>query len=244
MKIQAVKLGNFKVDANKNFEYLNTNDESKVIKLAIQPFLVTTANDRVLLDVGLGFLEDGIPVILQKLNELQINPDTISKILISHLHKDHTDGLGYFNNGLFICNFPKATIYIQERAYETALQQISSSSYNHELLKALKTLSNIVWMQEDEGNLTPEIQYKVTNAHAPFHQVFWIREHNETAFYGADDLPTSGHLRKHIAFKTDFNGKKAMELRKEWEVEAVKEQWKLLFYHDMKTAVYESGAKV
>lgn len=238
MKIQPIQLGEFKVDADKNFSYLKPTDPSQTIKMAIQPFLITTAKDCILLDAGLGFNENGVPVLLHKLQELQIQPDSISKILISHLHKDHTGGLGFFENGVFIGNFPNATIYIQERAYLTALAQHNSTSYDQEALQALKTWTNIVWMQEDAGQISSEIKFLVTNAHAPFHQVFWIREANETAFYGADDLPTLSHLRRHIAFKTDFDGKKAMELRKEWETTALNEQWQLLLYHDRKRAIY------
>src|SRR5690606_29210463 len=114
MDVTVIKQGNFKVDGDKNFAYLEINDESKSIKLAIQPFIITTQNDVFLLDAGLGFLEDNQPVLLKRLQENRIEVNSITKILISHLHKDHTDGLGYFQNDAFIQNFPNATIYRSE----------------------------------------------------------------------------------------------------------------------------------
>lgn len=237
MEIKVIKQGNFKVDKAKNFRYLVPNDDEVAIQLAIQPFLITTASDVILLDVGLGFIEDHQPIIIKRLLENNVDPSSITKILLSHLHKDHTDGLGYFKNDVFIQNFPKATIHIQKREFEYALQKIESLSYDNQLLNALATLSNVEWMTDDAGSLSSEITFEVTGGHTPYHQVFWIKENNETVFYGADNLPTYGHLKRHIAFKTDYDGHKAMELRKIWEQQAKQNHWTVLLYHDMKQAI-------
>lgn len=239
MKLTIIKQGNFKVDNRKNFEYLKPNDESTNIKLAIQPFLITIGSDLILLDLGLGFLEDNEPVILKRLKDHNVNPQNITKILLSHLHKDHADGLGYFNENEFVQNFPNAKIYIQKREYDFALQQIENHSYNIPLLNALQNLSNIVWMKENEGKISQEITFQVTSGHSPFHQVFWIKEGTSTIFYGADDLPTAGYFKQSIAYKTDYDGHKAMEFRKIWKEQAEAENWQVLFYHDLKNPVVQ-----
>lgn len=236
MNISTIKIGNFKVDKSKNFEYLKPNDDSKNIKLAIQSFLIATKNDLILLDVGLGFLEENEPVILKRLKEQHVNPQSITKILLSHLHKDHADGLGYFTDNQFVQNFPNTAIYIQKREYDFALQQTTNPSYNIPLLSELQKLSNIIWLNDDEGKISSEITFKVTAGHSKFHQVFWVKENNNTLFYGADDLPTTGYLKRPIAYKTDFDGHKAMEFRKNWKEKAETENWHILFYHDLKNS--------
>lgn len=239
MDISILKIGNFKVNKSKNFEYLQPNDDSSSIKLAIQPFLVTTNLDTILLDTGLNFLEENLPVILKRLVENQIVFESITKILLSHLHKDHADGLGYFKENKFVQNFPNATIYIQKRAYDFALQQPQNPSYNIPLLNELQNLSNIIWLPDDKGKISSEISYQVTNGHSKFHQVFWIKEGATTIFYGADDLPTAGYLKRAIAYKTDYDGQKAMEFRKNWKDQAKAENWQILFYHDLKNPVIQ-----
>lgn len=199
MELTVIKQGDFKVDKRKNFEYLEPNDESTNIKLAIQPFLITLGSDTILLDLGLGFLED---------------------------------------NG-FVQNFPNAAIYIQKREYDFALQQTENPSYNIPLLKELQNLPNIVWLHNHEGEITSEITFKITAGHSKFHQIFWIKENNSTIFYGADDLPTTGYLKRSIAYKTDFDGHKAMEFRKVWKEQAETENWQVLFYHDLKDPVVQ-----
>lgn len=239
MDITTIKLGNFKVDKRKNFTYLQPNDSSKGIKLAIQPFLITLDSDTILLDAGLGFLEENEPILLKRLKDHNVNPENITKILISHLHKDHADGLGFFNDNEFIQNFPDAAIYIQKREYDFALQQTDNPSYNIPLLNELQNLSNIVWLHDDEGQITPEITFKVTGGHSKYHQVFWIKENDSTIFYGSDDLPTNGYLKRSIAYKTDYDGQKAMEFRKNWKDQAKEENWQVLFYHDLKNPVVQ-----
>src|SRR5690606_32220084 len=230
MELTVIKQGDFKVDKRKNFEYLNPNDESTNIKLAIQPFLITLGPDTILLDLGLGFLDDNEPVILKRLKDQNINPNDITKILLSHLHKDHADGLGYFNDNEFIQNFPDATIYIQKREYDFALQQTKNPSYNIPLLNELQNLSNIIWLNDDEGAISPKITFKVTAGHSKFHQVLSINENESTIYYRAEDVRTCGSLKRSIADETDYDGQMAREFRKVWKEQAEAENWQVLFY--------------
>lgn len=238
MVVHAIKIGNFKVDKFKNFSYLNASDE-KVLKMGIQPFLLTTTTDSILFDVGLGFLEDNEPIILKRLLEKDLDPSKITKILLSHLHKDHTDGLGYFNGGVFVQNFPESKIYIQKREMDFAMSLENSPSYNYSLLQAISVAENVVWLHEDSGYITPDINFLVTGGHSPYHQVFWAKNNSEIIFYGADNLPTRGYLKQHIAFKTDDDGHKALQWRKEWEIKAKAEHWKVLLYHDLKEPILQ-----
>ncbi len=57
------------------------------------------------------------------------------------------------------------------------------------------------------------IHYEITGAHSPHHQVFWIKENEETIFFGGDDAPQLQQMKHRFVAKYDFDGKKAMELR-------------------------------
>lgn len=54
MKIYPLKDGDFSVDKNKNFTYLEDTKNDKNLKMAVQPFLIETASNLVLPDAGLG----------------------------------------------------------------------------------------------------------------------------------------------------------------------------------------------
>ncbi|MCK7554039.1 MBL fold metallo-hydrolase [Chitinophaga sedimenti] len=198
-------------------------------RAAIRPFLIEIANEFVLLDTGL----DGAH-ILSLLQEQNVQPEQVTKILLSHLHKDHSNGLGHFEGADFIPHFPNATIYLQRRELDYANSKLPNPSYLPEVLEALVTLPQIQWLNEDAGQLTPEISFQVTGGHTPFHQVFWIRGQDQTVFYGGDNLPKEGYLDPHVAYKNDDDGKKAMEWRIKWEEEGRAEHWQCLLYHDMR----------
>ncbi|MCJ7936153.1 MAG: MBL fold metallo-hydrolase [Chryseobacterium sp.] len=242
MKIIPLKEGNFSASKTKDFTLLTAEnlDTVKGIKMSVQPFLVITENDYILLDTGIGWKNDaGTSVVSEILERENINPNQITKILLSHLHKDHIEGALIRTGRGFEAAFPKAEIYIQRRELDFAMENKGNPSFDFEILEKLIELPNIIWMNEDIGQITDEISYEVVGGHTPFMQVFWIRENNETVFYGADDLPQASYLKYHLAYKSDFDGRKAMELRLKWEKEARENHWKILLYHDLDKAIAE-----
>jgi glyoxylase-like metal-dependent hydrolase (beta-lactamase superfamily II) len=203
----------------------------------IQPFVVITAKDILLLDTGLGFSDaDGKMQIHRNLADAGIHPADITKVLMTHLHKDHAGAVSEDMHRSNLC-FPGATYYVQQREFDFALEK-GLPSFIPEELQALKDADQVIWLQDDEGVIDEYIQYKVTGAHSPLHQVFWIRENIETIFFGGDDAPQLQQMKHRFSAKYDFDGKKAMELRREWWEQGEKEKWSFLFYHDIKTPIY------
>ncbi len=241
MKVISLLEGVFHVDAKKEFHYLGDDIDVKNpddgYNLIVRPFLIQVGEDNILIDCGFGTEIDCEPIILRKLREHNINPNQITKVLISHLHKDHINGIGSWVGEQFVCNFPEAKIYIQQREYDYAVAQ-TNNSYNYDRLEKLKSFKNIVWMNDENSSFISEnIQFEVTGGHVPFQQVFWIKNDEDIVFYGADNLPQLNYFRYHAAFKNDVDGVKAMEDRLRWEKEAKEEHWKILFYHGKRTDI-------
>ncbi|WP_277115543.1 MBL fold metallo-hydrolase [Chryseobacterium sp.] len=242
MKIIPLKEGNFSASKTKDFTLLTEENFDKTggIKMSVQPFLIITENDYILLDAGIGWKnESGKTVVSEILERENIRPEQITKLLLSHLHKDHIEGAVKLTENGFEAAFPNAQIYIQKRELDFAVENKGNPSFDFDLLEKLIKLPNITWMNEDQGKITDEISYEVVGGHTPFMQVFWVRDNEETVFYGADDLPQASYLKYHLAYKSDFDGRKAMELRLRWEKEAKENNWKILLYHDLDQAVIE-----
>jgi len=240
MKIIPLKEGNFSASKTKDFTLLTDKnfDQVKGIKMSVQPFLIITDHDYILLDGGIGWKnEEGKLIILQILEKENIHPDQITMVLLSHLHKDHIEGIINKTSSGFESNFPNAAIYIQKRELDFARNSIGNYSFDFDTLEKIVQLPNIVWMDEDQGDINPSVSFEVVGGHTPFMQVFWIREHGETVFYGADNLPQESYIKFHVAYKSDYDGRKAMQLRQLWQQQAEKEQWKILLYHDLEKTV-------
>ncbi len=202
----------------------------------VQHVVVVTAQDILLLDTGLGFEVNGQLQIHQNLKEAGIEPSQITKVLLSHLHKDHAGGVGIEDrlSSFKELSFPQAQYYVQRRELEFAFEKGFPSFIPHEL-EILRESMQVEYLDKDAGHIDSYIHYEVTGAHSPFHQVFWIKEEDQLVFFGADDAPQLGQMKHRFVAKYDYNGKKAADLRTKWWKQGHDEGWTFLFYHDIKT---------
>ena len=244
MKIIPLSEGTFTIDKTKLFvPFDDSSDDLQArpvgsLLVEIQPFVVVTEKDILLLDTGLGFTNaDGQMQLHTNLVEAGIEPSSITKVLLTHLHKDHAGGVPAVT-GHKELSLPQATYYLQKRELDFAFEK-GFPSYITEELELLKNNAAIKFLKEDEGNIDSYIHFKLTGAHSPFHQVFWIREENDIVFFGGDDAPQLQQMKHRFIAKYDYDGKKAMELRREWWQKGQEEKWTFLFYHDVKNPTWK-----
>ena len=238
MRIIPLSEGAFTIDKTKRFVPFDTAlDDLQQrpvgsLLVEVQPFAIVTSDDILVLDTGLGFEKDGHLQIHSNLWQAGIDPAKVSKVLMSHLHKDHAGGIGPDR-----LSFPNAKYYVQRRELAYAYEK-GPSSYMTDELECLKSSPQLILLDGD-GVLDGYIRYTVTGAHCPFHQVFWIVDGGETTFFGGDVAPQLQQMKSRFVAKYDYDGKLAMELRQEWWSKGQEEGWTFLFYHDVKTPVYK-----
>lgn len=245
MKIIPLSEGAFTIDKTKLFVPFNTETDdlqqraTGSLLVEVQPFVIITEKDVLLLDTGLGFSKDGDLQIHHNLIINGINPGSVTKVLMSHLHKDHAGGLSNRTSGNNeTLAFPNATYYVQKDELDFAFEK-GFPSYIPEELNCLKNSPKVELLHGD-GILDGYIKYELTGAHCPYHQVFWITEGDETIFFGADVAPQLQQMKSRFVAKYDYDGKKCMEFRKQWWQEG-EGKWTFLFYHDIKTPIYPIG---
>ncbi len=243
MKIIPLSEGAFTIDKTKLFvpfvpgeDNLQSRPVGSLL-VEIQPFLVITSEDILLLDTGLGFEENGMMQIYRILASHGYQPGDVTKVLMSHLHKDHAGGVGAPNvQPSQRLAFPNATYYVQKKELEYAFEK-GLPSYLPDELTCLQHSDSVVLL-DGNGVIDGYIRHQVTGGHSPFHQVFWIVDAGEKVFYGADDAPQLQQMKSRFVAKYDYDGKKCMELRQQWWKTGEEEKWTFLFYHDIQTPVY------
>lgn len=243
MKVIPLSEGTFTIDQSKKFVPFNAGEHelsdrpAGSLLVEIQPFVVITSRDILLLDTGLGFTVEGQFQLHRNLAAAGINASDITKVLLSHLHKDHAGGAGIEREGLGQrLSIPGATYYVQRTELAFAFEK-GFPSFIPEELECLRN-NGSVELLEGDGTIDGYIDYTITGAHSPFHQVFRIRDEGETVFYGADDAPQLQQMKHRFVAKYDHDGKKAMELRQQWWQQGEQEKWTFLFYHDVKNPVW------
>ena len=100
MQIIPLSEGAFTIDKTKKFIPFNLESDdlqqrpSGSLLVEVQPFAVVTTDDILVIDTGLGFEKDGQLQIHSNLLQAGIDPAKVTKVLMSHLHKDHAGGIG------------------------------------------------------------------------------------------------------------------------------------------------------
>ena len=246
MTIIPLSEGTFTIDKTKLFVPFDeqTHDLQKrpagSLLVEIQPFIVKTSRDILLLDTGLGFSDnDGVMQIHKNLTIAGINPSDITKVLMSHLHKDHAGGISKEDSVLKhrFLSFPNATYVVNKQELEIAVSKLSKS-YQLDDITALAE-SDRMMQVESSGVIDDYIFYEWTGGHSPWHQAFWIKENGETIFFGGDVAPQLMQMKTRFITKYDFDGKLAADLRSKWWKQGAAENWTFLFYHDIKTPVHQ-----
>jgi glyoxylase-like metal-dependent hydrolase (beta-lactamase superfamily II) len=248
MRTYPLSEGSFTIDHTKVFVPFNSANEQLQdrpkgsLLVEIQPFVVVTNHDIILLDTGLGYFSNtGILQIHDHLMKIGIDPSSVTKVFMSHLHKDHAGGISYIHpihKERFI-SFPYAKYYIQKREFELAMSG-TSPSYLAEQVQILEDFSGVVWLEEEEGIIDHLIHYKLTGGHSKYHQVAWIKEDHNIVFFGGDEAPQLQQMKSKFVAKYDMDGKKAMEWRQQWWQQGANENWTFAFYHDIQYPTYNN----
>jgi glyoxylase-like metal-dependent hydrolase (beta-lactamase superfamily II) len=242
MKIISLSEGAFTVGKNKAFvPFVLGQDDLQErpagsLLVEIQPFVVVTRNDVLLFDTGLDIEKDGEPELHRLMRRAGIDPQSVTKVLMSHLHKDHVGGMGRnLPDGRRVPAYPQAKYYIQQRELEYAFEK-GAPSYEPDAFRFLHSFPNLVKL-EGNGLIDSYIRYELTGGHCPFHQVFHVLEDGGHIFFGGDVAPQLSQMKSRFVAKYDYDGKRCMELRQQWWEQGRAEQWTFMFYHDIKTPV-------
>lgn len=242
MKILPLSEGAFTVDQTKKFIPFNVEKDDLQkrskgsILVEVQPFAIITSKDILLLDTGLGFAnEEGKLQIHNNLIANGLSATDVTKVFLSHLHKDHTGGIAQPNKK--IVSFENANYYINKNEWDFAFEKGAPSYHTNDFL-LLEKYGKVIFTESD-GVIDDYIHYEVTGAHCPFHQVFKIIDKGEIIFFGGDVAPQLLQMKSRFKAKYDYDGEAAMALRQLWWNQGEKEKWTFLFYHDIKYPFYK-----
>ena len=139
MKFYPLSEGSFTIDQTKQFVPFDPQRDALQdrpvgsLLVEIQPFLVQTDRDLLLLDAGLGFLIDGELQLHRNIRSAGFDPNQVTKVLLTHLHKDHSGGIAVNAGTERVLSFPNATYYVSEAELRFAFEKGYPSYHPDEL---------------------------------------------------------------------------------------------------------------
>ena len=241
-KVFPLSEGVFTVGHDKQFVPFNlkndvlTDRATGSLLVEILPFLVVTEKDVLVLDTGLGFSNaNGELQIHDNLRHLGYEPEQVTKVLMSHLHKDHAGGMIYKDvNGRVKPTFPDAEYCIYRQEADFALSK-GLPSFHPEDIEPLLSSGQVRWLDGEEGMIDGYIKFTHSGGHSPYHIVYLVEDGGDKIFFGGDEAPQLKQMKIKYVAKYDYDGKKAMQLREQYAEQGKAEGWEFLFYHDVKT---------
>ncbi|MCX6165109.1 MAG: MBL fold metallo-hydrolase [Ignavibacteriae bacterium] len=252
-KVYSIRTGLFRLDGGAMFGVVpkplwsrtNPSDESNRIQMSTNSILLDNGKRKILIDNGIGYklakkLNEIYAVdyseftLLDSLNKLNLKPEEITDVILTHLHFDHAGGSTYYNEEKQLrITFPNATHYVQKKHIEWAMNpterdKASFFTNNFELLEQNKVLNLI----DGEFKFDNLISLIPVNGHTRDMQIVKISDETNTLLYAADLIPMSAHIPLPFIMGYDLFPLVTLEEKRKYLSEAAQKDWIIFFEHD------------
>jgi glyoxylase-like metal-dependent hydrolase (beta-lactamase superfamily II) len=251
-EIQPVETGRFALDGGAMFgvvpkplwEKSNPPDGKNRIPLAARALLLQGGGRTVLIDAGNGGkineklsaiygIDNSSSDIVSSLARYGVTPETVTDVVLTHLHFDHAGGSTAFVNGEAVPAFPRARYYVQAehwRAARAPTERDRASFFPEDYLPLQG--AGVLEFTEGEGEILPGISVRLVHGHTSALQCPVISDGRTTLFYCADLVPTSSHLPLPWIMAYDLRPLVTLEEKRRILAQAADEGWVLFFEHD------------
>ena len=185
----------------------NPADEQNRIQLACNCLLVERpgSDRRIIIETGHGpkygdkeqkiFAIDRTSWLRRSLLALDIDPASITDVVVTHLHFDHAGGLTYPDDGRLVPTFPNARIHVHQPEFEDARSNfgIMTATYREENYAPLAAGS--AWhVFSGATEIAPGVRTLPTPGHTRGHHSIVVTGTDRTLAFGGDLMPTRHHL--------------------------------------------------
>ncbi len=219
------------------------SDELNRVALAANVLLIRQGDNLLLVDTGCGesFSPKAQQIynfspnhsIRQALLSLDIAPEQITHVLLTHLHFDHVGGTLVPSGKTKVPLFPNAKHLIQRGEWQDAMagHSIMKSSYQQAPLRQLET-SGLIRFIEGNTTVLPHISTFQISGHTPHHQGIKISTANQTIVYPGELIPTRAHLAAFWNMGYDMSPYKTLTDKRRFCAVAHEKKWLIAWNHD------------
>jgi glyoxylase-like metal-dependent hydrolase (beta-lactamase superfamily II) len=216
-------------------------DEQNRIPLQTNCLLLDDGSQKVLIETGCGgkFSEKERAIyaleertIVDALGEVNVKPEEISTVIVTHLHFDHAGGLTRLKeSGEPACVFPSAEVVVQRQEWEDAMANKSTMSKTY-LSSHLEPIRESVRPVDGIVEVIPGIRVEPLVGHTWGMQgVFFQDDDGEIAF-PADLMPTAAHVHPAASMGYDMLPYETMRTKQAFLDRAAAAGWRILLGHE------------
>ena len=247
--IEQLSEGNFEITASGSIQRSDpTQPPGEPSSLVgIDPILIIQGQTITLLDAGIGLGLDarGFSTRLSNLHTnlgvFGISADQVNQVILTHLHFDHIAGLSLTDqHQQTVATLPNATIYVHQKEWEFALEQILESpqaspgiGYDLDEFYRLVADQKVVFLTSDYTKISEGIEVIRSGGHTPGHLIVRLSSEGEIGYYFGDLIPNELFLNVR-PIGNDLDPIESRGLRMIWLKRAYEEKAFIFFYHAIK----------
>lgn len=218
------------------------SNEKNQIEMRNDPILIQANGLNMLIDSGIGsgrFTDKqkrnyGVTEeshLVEELAQLNISPNEIDYILMTHLHFDHVSGLTKLVNEQLLSVFERAEIITSQIEWDEMRNPNirSKSTYWRENWEAIQTQ---VRPFEKEKEITEGIKIIHTGGHSDGHCIIVIEDDGDQLIHMADIMPTHAHSNVLWVMAYDDYPMTSIFAKEKWMQYGLENSVWFSFYHD------------
>ena len=223
-------------------------DERNRVTLGLNVALIESGGKRVLVDTGMGerwsekeirmYRIDRSTTLVGGLRARGLGPEDIDVVVNTHLHFDHAGGNTRAEGGRVVPAFPRARYVVQRGEWDDATHphERSRASYRADDFLPVAEAGQLDLI-DGEAEVAPGVRAVRVGGHTTHHQMVVVESGGETLVVPTDLLPTASHLPLPFVMGYDLFPVATLEAKRKLLDAAVEGGWRILFYHDPRTAV-------
>lgn len=169
--------------------------------------------------------------LTSSLESLNLTPEDIDGILMTHMHNDHVSGLTRKTGHGYESVFPNATIYLTEIEWEE-VRNPNIRTRGTYLKENWEPIQEQVTLFKEHLEIVPGIEMFHTGGHTRGLAIVKLTQQEEVLLHLSDLLITTASMNPAWVSGYDDYPMDTVAAKQYWLKEAFEKGYKLIFYHD------------
>jgi len=167
------------------------------------------------------------------LSEIEIDPESIDAVFVTHLHFDHAAGLTHIDpdSSEIHPTFPNAKIYVQQKEWDDALANKTTMMRTF-FKEHLEAIDDSFELLNGTGEPIPGVRVFPVPGHTWGQQAIVFRDENGILVFPGDVMPTANHVGFTANMAYDMEPYTNTQTKRALFQQCIEGEWRIILAHE------------